>query len=313
MTQSTLDDYSSTGVECPQCDREFADHASYAVHFGKKQDNDHTGNPVIARFGRERMVEIYWNYGHSEASELLGIGTSTVHTAFDALDQPRKCLRNKTVWEHGVSLDRILYHLHHDALMSVNEMSDVLGVSRAALARWFDSTGVHKRNASEAERVKWENYTEEERKERMAQMSAEVKEAQKSAPPEELEEWWSENPEKRSEFAAKGADGRGENGMAGVTGQDNPNWRGGKNVLDAVKKQLPENWQNRRDAAKERDDHECQNCGTSDCKLDSHHIVPVMCGGTHGFWNLMTLCESCHHKAEWFTRQYPEFEPVLVE
>lgn len=257
--------------------------------------------------------EQYWSKSYSELADITGYGTSTLSRWKDELGLPRKAEYNRVAYTHGVPLERVLYHLHHDALMSVKKMSEVLGVARATLDRWFSDTGVYKRGPSEAEEVKWAKYTEEERKERMAQMSPEVKEVQQSAPPEELEEWWEENPEKRSEWGALGADARDENGMVGATGQDNPNWRGGKNVLDAVKKQLGPYWKERREEAKERDEYECQNCGASDCKLDSHHVIPVMSGGTHGFWNLMTLCESCHHKAEWFTRQYPEFDPVLVE
>lgn len=257
--------------------------------------------------------EEYWGNSYDELSDLTGYSTSTLSRWKDELDLPRKAEYNRVEYTHGVPLERVLYHLHHDALMSVKEMSEVLDVARATLDRWFSNTGVYKRDASEAEKVKWQKYSEEERKERMKQMSPEVKEAQRTAPPQELKEWWEENPEKRSEFAAKGTEAREENGMAGATGQDNPNWRGGKSILDAVKKQLGPSWERRREEAKECDGYECENCGATDCKLDSHHIVPVMCGGTHGFYNLMTLCESCHHKAEWFTRQYSEFDPVLVE
>jgi hypothetical protein len=54
-----------------------------------------------------------------------------------------------------------------------------------------------------------------------------------------ISQWVNENPEEHAEIApkkdSKGAPAREENGMAGVTGQDNPRWRGGKHVIDALR------------------------------------------------------------------------------
>lgn len=94
------------------------------------------------------------------------------------------------------------------------------------------------------------------------------------------------------------------------TGQDSPNWRGGKSIYDAVKKQFHgPSWQTRRKHHRQQEP-KCQVCGTIE-DLDVHHIVPIMSGGTNDEWNLMTLCVSCHNRAEAFTREY--IEPVLIE
>lgn len=56
-----------------------------------------------------------------------------------------------------------------------------------------------------------------------------------------------------------------------------------------------EEWQELREAVLERDDYTCQACGTdvgSDAPI--HHIVPLGCGGTNTFRNLITLCEEHH-------------------
>jgi 5-methylcytosine-specific restriction endonuclease McrA len=98
--------------------------------------------------------------------------------------------------------------------------------------------------------------------------------------------------------------------MKGRTGQDNPNWRGGKHLVDALRKQLRPSWWTVRD--EERAD-ECYNCGASECKLDVHHIVPLSAGGTNDSWNLMTLCESCHRTVEAYTRDLPGMEAVIRE
>lgn len=56
-------------------------------------------------------------------------------------------------------------------------------------------------------------------------------------------------------------------------------------------------WQEMRSAVLERDDYTCQGCGT-DVEHDTpiHHIVPLGCGGTNTYRNLITLCETCHGK-----------------
>jgi len=92
--------------------------------------------------------------------------------------------------------------------------------------------------------------------------------------------------------------------------EDHPNWRGGKHLVDALRKQLRPSWWTVRD--EERAD-ECYKCGASECKLDVHHIVPLSAGGTNESWNLMTLCESCHRTAEVYTRQFDAFRPILIE
>jgi hypothetical protein len=94
------------------------------------------------------------------------------------------------------------------------------------------------------------------------------------------------------------------------SGQDHPGWRGGKSIYDAVKTLLNnEPWE--RISQNHRSKNTvCQLCG-ADKRLQVHHIIPVMSGGTNEPWNLMTLCVSCHGKAESFTRNH--VPPVLVE
>lgn len=127
-------------------------------------------------------------------------------------------------------------------------------------------------------------------------------------------DWYDESPKEARDHARKvaalGASAREKNGMKGRTGQDHPSWRGGKHLVDALRKQLRPSWWTVRD--EERAD-ECYNCGASECKLDVHHIVPLSAGGTNDSWNLMTLCESCHSTAEAYVRQFEAFDAVLTE
>jgi len=103
---------------------------------------------------------------------------------------------------------------------------------------------------------------------------------------------------------------RGEWMSENQTGQDHPNWRGGKHLIDAVRKQLRPPWRRVRDAERSE---ECYNCGASDRRLDVHHIAPLSAGGTNEPWNLMTLCESCHRTVEGYTRSLPGMEAALRE
>jgi len=240
--------------------------------------------------------------------------------------------------ELGISPERFLRKHHREEKLTLEQTAELIDATSGAIVQMAERHGVETLSPSEAKEAEWAQKSEEERK---AHLKAAHEKTQKLVEEGEhnfqdgdfervqteefleqrdkqelsgaLVEWWEGNEEKREEWGALGAEARDENGMAGVTGQDNPAWRGGKSILDSVKKQLHTNWRKRKKKAKERDNWTCQNCGTTSGKLDSHHIVPVMCGGTHDFENLMTLCEDCHTKAEWFIRQYPEFDPVLVE
>jgi hypothetical protein len=54
----------------------------------------------------------------------------------------------------------------------------------------------------------------------------------------------------------------------------------------------------RKQAVRERDQHECTNCGrhkTDVDELDVHHIVPLGQGGSWLLSNMVTLCRGCHN------------------
>ena len=92
-------------------------------------------------------------------------------------------------------------------------------------------------------------------------------------------------------------------------GQDHPNWRGGYNLYHAVRNQLRgPYWKVLRS---QNIGDECETCGSDEPGLHLHHIIPLLCGGTNDPFNLMTLCNSCHQTAEWFTADY--VSPVLTD
>lgn len=238
--------------------------------------------------------------------------------------------------EMGMEPGKFVQEYHRNQKLPLKEVGEKIGASLQTIKQMAERHGVDTLSRSESKEAMWERTDDpskfldaahektremvdngehnfQDKDFEVVQPEAVKEQQRKQQIPDELREWKKNNKDKVREFASRGADAREENGMAGKTGQDNPNWRGGKNILDAVKKQLPVNWREKKVEAKDKDNWTCQNCGDSKSKMDSHHIIPVMCGGTHGYWNLMTLCESCHTKAEQFIRQYPEFDPVLVE
>lgn len=96
-----------------------------------------------------------------------------------------------------------------------------------------------------------------------------------------------------------------------LNGQDNHAWNGGVDTYRALRAQLPGNWDKIKERVRERDAYECQMCGADQSDLsralDVHHIVPIMSGGTHGEWNLISLCLDCHQSAESVTREVIEY------
>jgi len=193
---------------------------------------------------------------------------------------------------------------------SEKAISEALGVSRRAVKNALLEADISRRGQSEAESFKNKHRSEKDRREQTRAAREKVKE--KYGDGGYLEEWIRENPAEHEkiarEAASLGTEARDQNGMLGVTGQDHPNWRGGKSVYDAVKRQLPgPSWNTVRD--RHLDDR-CANCGESD-ELELHHIVPILSGGTNEGWNLLTLCQSCHYRAEWVVRDL--LDPVLLE
>jgi len=95
------------------------------------------------------------------------------------------------------------------------------------------------------------------------------------------------------------------------TGQDNPAWNGGHDIYRSLRSQLPKKWEEVRKARRRVDGYECQMCGDTAAevgrKLDVHHIVPLLSGGLNEAWNLITLCLTCHQKAESKTREILDY------
>ena len=85
-----------------------------------------------------------------------------------------------------------------------------------------------------------------------------------------------------------------------MNGSNHPHWGGGKSPRDAIRRTLGEpSWRALTESA--RDAETCRMCNASE-GLTTHHIIPLMAGGSNHSENLLVLCRACHASAESFTR-----------
>lgn len=103
---------------------------------------------------------------------------------------------------------------------------------------------------------------------------------------------------------------RGEWQARNIVGENHPNWKGGWEY------DYGPNCDKQRRKTRKRDGYRCQHCGKrqkkKDMAFDVHHIIPFRTFGykpgenenykkANRLTNLITLCQSCHKKAEWGT------------
>lgn len=55
-------------------------------------------------------------------------------------------------------------------------------------------------------------------------------------------------------------------------------------------------WRFIREAVLIRDQDTCQDCNSTDCPLDVHHLIPLCKRGTNRLYNLVSLCRCCHRQ-----------------
>jgi 5-methylcytosine-specific restriction endonuclease McrA len=101
---------------------------------------------------------------------------------------------------------------------------------------------------------------------------------------------------------------RGQWMSQNIVGKNHPNWRGGWEY------DYGPNWEEQREKTCQRDGYACQVCNASKSDIgqnpDVHHIIPfrefgyIPCQNdnylqANRLKNLVSLCPSCHKKAEW--------------
>lgn len=77
-----------------------------------------------------------------------------------------------------------------------------------------------------------------------------------------------------------------------------------------MSRDLPGDWRARRQAALQRDNNSCRNCGITGgmrgVDLHVHHLVPRESGGSHDLRNLVTLCQKCHYRVHYGDETAPD-------
>jgi len=91
-------------------------------------------------------------------------------------------------------------------------------------------------------------------------------------------------------------------------GAKNPNFKHGyrRNPVSWVRNALSGmQWRAKSGQVRESVDR-CSLCGDEPDRLEVHHIVPVVAGGTNEDYNLMPLCPPCHNRAEGVANEYSD-------
>jgi len=98
------------------------------------------------------------------------------------------------------------------------------------------------------------------------------------------------------------------------TGNKHPNWNGGSSSASY----RGVGWKAISERVRRRDGYKCQDCGISQDdygrSLDVHHIIPFHQDGKNQnrLSNLVSLCKTCHMKAEWAYRKNNKMQESLI-
>lgn len=183
---------------------------------------------------------------------------------------------------------------------SRNDLAEQLNVDRETASDALRSLGVEIRSSAEATAL-WFSQADEEEIETIAHSGQELA-------AEALREWRAENADEHIQNAR-------ENLPEPKNGPDNWCWKGGKSLRDNLALTYGEqSWANIRENVRENYDRECELCGgspDSNRRLDVHHIVPLLAGGSNHPDNLIPLCPTCHQKVESYTWDIDEVSPVF--
>lgn len=147
MSTSDDDGNQSDDRTCPECGREFSSEHGVRIHYGSAHDGS-----------LRPSIECQWCGDEFDVQE---------HRLGRAKYCSKECHSAHKRGGEKPSADT-LRRLHWGEQLPVLKMAGVLGYSRSAIERWMDDYGIERRGRSEAEKLKWQQMTPEERAQQVA-------------------------------------------------------------------------------------------------------------------------------------------------
>jgi 5-methylcytosine-specific restriction endonuclease McrA len=275
------------------------------------------GKPMVSNKGTytdsevDTLKKMYSEYTMKEIAETLGRTRRSVEGQLKKLGlrssvcgKTKLKLRTfKTLEEkYGMPMASILYTLHWEKNLPIrNGMDKELGCDPSTVKEWMVEFNVGNRNISEDTKRRYSTMTDEQIK---AQTTAANEHVRTHGQPYlKGRKGWSTGLTKHDHpgLMSSSIKHMGKNNpMANMRGELHPMWTGGEKYWKHKE------WFEIREKAKQRDGYTCVDCGITEEEhymtvgqpLQVHHIVPYKECKKHELYNLITLCASCHCKAD---------------
>lgn len=259
----------------------------------------------------ETIKELYKDHFDYEIAEIINHTQKSVNAKIQSLGLtdriPSSTLRKMRNWkrcedEFGIPIKDLLYELHWKLNLPVrNGMDNALKTNPKSVTLWMDELGVPHRSISEDNHRRYSTMTEEQIK---AQTKAANEHVRGNGQPKNIGRiGWCIGLTKNDHPGIKASSEKhmGENNpMWNKRREKSPRWTG----ADLYWKHR--DWFEIRELIKKRDGYKCRDCGMDEetalneysTPLQVHHIIPYRECKEHDPENLITLCSSCHSKAD---------------
>lgn len=153
---------------CPFCDYEGDTYMSWANHYRQSHDRDEY--PLVAKVGRNRLVELYSEYGAKRIADKLGVTKRTVYCAFDAADIETRTMseswelrRDRGDWtappDEVVKYD-LPVHNFIDEYSVIHADGHRVPVHRLCAVAWFGLESIEGKVVHHESEIPWDNREE---------------------------------------------------------------------------------------------------------------------------------------------------------
>lgn len=259
----------------------------------------------------ETLKKLYKDHFDYEIADILNRPAKSVNAKICSLGLtdriPSPTLRKLRNWEryedrYGMPIKDVLYMLHWERELTVrNGMDKELDADPKSVTNWMNELGVPNRSTSEDNHRRYSTMT----KEQINAQTLAAHEAIRTNGQPKLKGriGWSRGLNKYVHSGLKSSSEKhlGKNNpMWNVCGENHPMWKGGKRYWQQKE------WYEIREQVKKRDNYTCRECGLTEEEsynrygqpLQVHHMIPYIVCETHDPDNLITLCNTCHGKAD---------------